>query len=252
MMKFLLPLLAVLLAGCAQNPRQPDNGQPVLSASEAQVRYEQGLARYLDSRFDTALGDLNAAVSSGNLKSADALNARKHMAFIHCISNREAQCREQFETILKADSNFDLAPNEAGHPAWGPVWRSIKGNLDDKRAVVRGSGMLASSAQQKLAEGIKEYDAGRYKEALNALHAAIKNGLSDKTDEIRAHKYAAFTHCLMKNGAQCRTEFRTIFSVNPAFELLPSEAGHPAWAAIYRRELAAARHANKIKPAIKK
>lgn len=245
MLKFLVTLLAVLLVACAQSPKQSDSGQPVLSNSEAQARYQQGLVRYRENHFDVALGDLNAALSSGHLKTADAINARKHMAFIHCVSNRELQCREQFQAILKIDADFNLAPNEASHPLWGPVWRSIKGVLDDQRAVKNASSILASPAQRKLADGIREYDAGRYKEALDALQAALTGGLKDRADEMRAHKFVAFAHCLTQHKVPCRDEFRKIFTLDPAFELTPSEAGHPAWAAIYRKELAAARRAPK-------
>jgi hypothetical protein len=252
MLKFILLLVIALLAGCALTPKQAANGQPGLSDSEAQTRYQQGLARYRDNRFATAFSDLDAAVSSGHLQLAEAIDARKHMAFIHCTSKREAQCREQFQTILKLDSNFDLPPNESSHPGWGPVWRSIKGSIEDQRAVARGSRLMASTAQQKLAEGIKEYDAGRYRESIDALQLSIKSGLTDKADEIRAHKYSAFASCLVRKSMQCRSEFRTIFALDPAFQLVPSEAGHPAWAAIYRKEMTAAKRSNATLRSVKK
>jgi len=233
--------LVFLLAACAQAPLTGSDNAP--SSPDAQSRLHQGLERYKESRFDAALADLNAAVASGKLSTADEINARKHAAFIHCMSNREAPCREQFQAILKTDPSFDLAANEASHPSWGPVWRSIKVVLDDQRTVARGSGFLAGPGLQKLAEGIKEYDAGRYKEAIVALQASIKSGLKDKADQVRAHKFSAFAYCLNQNTAQCRASFRTLFELDPAFELVPSEAGHPAWSAIYKRELAAAKRA---------
>lgn len=235
--------VAALMAGCAQFARQGDSGAPSLSYSEAQARYQQGLTSYRENRFDSALADLNAAAESRRLKSADEVNARKHIAFIHCASARELQCREQFQAILKEDPKFDLAANEAGHPLWGPVWRSIKGAAEEQRAVTRASGILATAAQQKLAEGIKEYDAGRYNEALTALQAAIKAGLPARADEVRARKYSAFIYCLTKHRKQCRAEFRQIFAIEPSFELLPSEAGHPAWSSAYRRAKTAAKQA---------
>jgi tetratricopeptide (TPR) repeat protein len=258
MSKFLMPLFALFLAACAQplqqpmQPKQPDGSWSSLSGPEAQTRYQQGLARYRDNRFEIALGDLNAAMSSGQLNSSDEINARKHMAFIHCASNRETQCREQFQAILKDDPDFNLAPNEASHPLWGPVWRSVKGAFDDKRAVTRGIGIFASRAQKKLSEGIKAYQAGRYNVALDALQISIGNGLWYRVDEIRAHKYAAFSYCLTRRKAECRTEFRNIFTLDPAFELMPSEAGHPAWSAIYRKERAKIRRSGKPRLPVKK
>jgi tetratricopeptide (TPR) repeat protein len=239
-------LLSALLAACSQLPQAP-GGASALSSSEAQGRYQQGLAAYRENRFDAALGDLNAAISSGKLNPTDTVNARKHAAFIYCTSAREPQCREQFQAILAADPAFDLPANEAGHPQWGPIWRSLKGAVEEKRAVDRASSATATPAQQKLAEGIKDYEAGRYKESLDALQASLKAGLPAKTDELRAHKYVAFTYCLTQRARQCRIEFRQIFKLDPAFELLPSEAGHPAWASIYRSEKQAAAKQGKKK-----
>jgi len=112
--------------------------------------------------------------------------------------------------------------------------------VEEKRALSQASSTSATPAQQKLAEGIKEYEAGRYKDSLEALQAAIKAGLPGKTDELRARKYAAFGYCLTQRAKQCRAEFKQIFAKDPAFELLPSETGHPAWASVYRSEKAAA------------
>lgn len=238
--------LATLLAGCAQFPFpiKTDDKQPAPVPAEKKVdpeaaahtRYQHGLAKYQASNFDSALADLDAAVDSGRLKPAEIINARKHMAFIHCLSKRELQCREQFRTILKADPKFDLPPNEASHPLWEPVWRSVKGAVEEQRAVKRASSEQATPAQQKLADGVKDYQAGRYREALASLKAALKGGLPDKENQLRAHKYSAFIYCLSRRTTLCRATFRRIFAIDPEFELLPSEAGHPSWAAIYRSQ----------------
>jgi tetratricopeptide (TPR) repeat protein len=240
-MKFVALLLAVFATGCAQVPTQTDgSAKPTLSASEARLQYQQGLANYRESSFNAALGNLAAAVSSGTLTLAEANNARKHMSFIHCAAGRELPCREQFQMILQSDPVFDLTPAESGHPQWGPVWRSVKGAAEEKRALSKASGTSATPAQQKLAEGIKDYEAGRYKDALEVLQAALKSGLPAQADEIRAHKYSAFAYCLTARQKQCRAEFKLIFAKDPAFELLPSETGHPSWSPVYRSEKAAA------------
>lgn len=247
-MKFAVALLAAAVAGCAQLPQQAgDNGVVVLSSVEAQSRYQQGLSNYRDNRHDAALADLNTALASNQLTAQDAANAMKHIAFIHCVNGRELQCREQFQALLKADPKFDLAPGESNHPLWDPVWRSTKGAMEERLALTRASSADATPAQQKLAEGIKEYDAGRYKESLVALQAALKAGLPTTSDELRAHKYSAFVYCVTRRSKQCRGEFRQLFAKDAAFELLPSESGHPAWASIYRSEKAAA--AKKAAPA---
>jgi len=233
-------LLAALVAGCAQLPTQTGSGKPAVSQSEAHTQYQQGLTNYRENRLDAALNDLGLAVASGQLKAADANNARKHIAFIHCAAGRELPCREQFQAILQSSPDFDLAPAEVNHPQWGTVWRSVKGAVEEKRALSQASSANATPGQQKLAEGIKEYEAGRYKEALEALQAAMKTGLPAKADELRAHKYTAFVYCLTQKTKQCRAEFRQMFAKEPGYQLLPSETGHPAWAAVYRGEKAAA------------
>ncbi|WP_420475908.1 TssQ family T6SS-associated lipoprotein [Noviherbaspirillum sp. ST9] len=240
-MKLVALLLAVFAAGCAQVPTQTAGSTtPTLSAPEARSQYQQGLANYRESRFEAAQSNLGAAIASGTLSPDEANNARKHLAFIHCAAGRELPCREQFQAILQADPGFDLQPAESGHPQWGPVWRSVKGTVEEKRALSKASGTNATPAQQKLAEGIKNYDAGRYKDALGALQAALKAGLPAGADEIRAHKYSAFAYCLTGRAKQCRAEFKMIFAIDPAFDLLPSESGHPAWSSAYRSEKAAA------------
>lgn len=247
-MKFAVVLLAAAIAGCAQLPQQAgSNGAVVLSSTEAQSRYQQGLSDYRENRHDAALVELNAALASTQLTAQDTANAHKHIAFIHCMSGRELQCREQFQALLKVDPKFDLSPAEAGHPQWGPVWRSTKGAMEERLALTRGTSANATPGQQKLAEGIKEYEAGRYKESLAALQAALKAGLPARNDELRAHKYSAFAYCVTQRNRQCRNEFKQIFAKDEAFELLPSESGHPAWASIYRDEKAAA--SNKAVPA---
>lgn len=231
---------AATVAGCANMSMQGDGAGPSLSYSEAQSRYQAGLTAYRESRFDSAAADLAQAVGSGQLSKGDMMNARKHLAFVHCAGGRELPCREQFQAMLKEDPDFNLNASEISHPQWGPVWRSVKGALDEKRALSEASRANATPAQQKLAEGIKEYDAGRYKYALDNIQAALKLGLPGTADELRARKYAAFTYCITQRTRQCRAEFKQIFSKEPGFELLPSEGGHPAWASIYRAEKSAA------------
>lgn len=235
--RFAALLFGAMLAGCAQLAPPGGAARP-LSAAQVESLFRQGLAQYDASRFERALADFNQALASGKLGTANTLNARKHMAFIYCVSHRQLQCREQFQTMLQLDPEFDLAPNEASHPLWGPVWASLKGAAEDLKAVSRGSGMLASAGQEKLAEGMREYAGGNYKAASEALRSAIASGLPDKADQIRAHKYAAFAYCLNKFKRQCQAEFNAIFALDPAFTLLPSEAGHPSWRQAYRKEQA--------------
>src|SRR5204862_280639 len=71
-------------------------------------------AKNLQSALDKGLGD------------RDKVAAYKHLAFIHCVSGRERQCRDEFRKALAVDPTMDLAPAEAGHPIWGPIFRAVK------------------------------------------------------------------------------------------------------------------------------
>jgi tetratricopeptide (TPR) repeat protein len=238
----LTALYAALLWGCAQEPQTLPNGQARLTADTAQASYAQGLAEYQEGRFETALAKLQAATDSDRLKPQQAADARKHMAFIYCITNREPECRNQFQAALGINSDFDLSQGEIGHPLWGPVWKSIKGEHNEQLALAHAESANATPAQHKMAAGIRAYQAGRFKEAAETLAAALKEGLPQKGDEILARKYAAFSYCLENRTAQCRAEFHAIFLLDAGFELLPSEANHPVWSPIYRKEQAAAKH----------
>lgn len=241
-LRFLMILCTALLWSCAHEPETMPNGQPRLSVSDAESNYTQGVAEYHDGHYEVALSKLEAALASERLKPAQSTDARKHMAFIYCITNREPECRTQFLAALKIAPDFDLSPGEIGHPLWGPVWRSIKGEHTEQLARAHAESAAASPAQHKMAAGIKEYEAGHFKEASESLSAALKEGLAQKSDELLARKYTAFCYCLEMHTNQCRLEFHAIFALDPNFELLPSEANHPIWAAIYRKEQGAVKH----------
>ncbi len=68
---------------------------------------------------------LQSALKSG-LNSFGQIKAHKYLAFIHCASGRESRCREEFRKLLVLSPDHELAPAEAGHPTWGPVFRSVK------------------------------------------------------------------------------------------------------------------------------
>lgn len=98
--------------------------------------------------------------------------------------------------------------------------------------------LFASSAEKELAKGIKTYEDGDYQSALITLRNAQEMGLNDKADQVRAHKYVAFIHCVSGREKQCREEFKKALAINPSFELKPEEAGHPVWGPVFRGEKA--------------
>lgn len=84
-----------------------------------------GLKQYDEGLYDESAKNLQGAIELG-LPVAQRANAHKHLAFIHCSTNRERQCRDEFRKALALDPKLDLKPAEAGHPVWGPIFRSLK------------------------------------------------------------------------------------------------------------------------------
>lgn len=100
-----------------------------------------------------------------------------------------------------------------------------------------GGGLFKGSpAEQKLSGGVTSYEEGDYKSSMTALQSALDLGLSSKRDQVRAHKYLAFIHCMSGREKQCHDEFRKALEIDPAFDLKPEEAGHPAWGPVFRGE----------------
>lgn len=96
-----------------------------------------------------------------------------------------------------------------------------------------GMSLFESKAEKSLSGGIALYDEGNYPEAVERLQEALSLGL-DKGNQVRAHKYLAFTQCVSGKEKLCREEFRKALDIDPAFELAPSEAGHPIWGPVFK------------------
>jgi Tfp pilus assembly protein PilF len=112
-------LVLLALGGCALDSVKgvfQNKGQAELSA---------GISRYEDGKYGEASKALQSALDSG-LSGADQVKAHKYLAFIHCASGREKQCRDEFGKALEINPALELEPGEAGHPMWGPVFRSVK------------------------------------------------------------------------------------------------------------------------------
>ena len=118
-------LLMLLGSGCSSGPVR-DVGLDKLSPRKAEQELSTGLTNYEDGNYKAAAKSLQSALNSGLTFDSDAARAHKYLAFIHCLSNREKQCRDEFRKALDKDNQFDLEPAEAGHPIWGPVFRAVK------------------------------------------------------------------------------------------------------------------------------
>ena len=205
-MRFLPIILLLALTGCAHVDR-------FIQATKAQVTLVDGLRKFDAGDHEAAAKVLASALELG-LGDEDRAEAHKHLAFIHCSAGRERQCRDEFRKALTAYPATQLDAAEAGHPVWGPIFRSMS-----------GPGALSA--------GIKQYENGDYEESAKNLQGAIDLGVPEKL-RASAHKHLAFIHCSSNRVGQCRDEFRKALAVDPQLDLAPAEAGHPVWGPIFR------------------
>jgi len=105
-------------------PVAPKPVEPVLDLSQQELA--KGIKSYEDGSYPNAARQLQTALNFGLAVPAEQAQARKYLAFIQCGSNRMQACRDEFRKAFAADPAFDLAPAEAGHPTWGPVFRAVK------------------------------------------------------------------------------------------------------------------------------
>ena len=113
---------ATIVAGCAEGPTKSISR---IFERKGEPQLQRAIKNYDEGRLPQAQTDFEGALSAG-LNQGDQVTAHKYLAFIHCVSKRERQCRAHFRSALEVDPNFDLQAAEAGHPMWGPVFRSVK------------------------------------------------------------------------------------------------------------------------------
>ena len=124
----LVAVLAAFLAGCesATVKSLQQDLKSLFQPSKGAQDLADGIKQYEDANYSEASRLLQSSLDQG-LGTNDQVQAHKYLAFINCISGREQRCRDEFRAALKIDPSFELAANEAGHPIWGPAFRSAKG-----------------------------------------------------------------------------------------------------------------------------
>jgi tetratricopeptide (TPR) repeat protein len=231
--------LLLWAAGCAQLPgegQKPAPAAPQITEGMLRERAREqltlGIKQYEAGDFENGMKNLQGALDHGLLPKQEQSVARKNLAFIHCVSNRETQCKEEFRKAFEINPEFALSAAEDGHPIWGPVYRTVRTQLIAEREAASRkptSFIPLARAEQMLADGLVKYDAGDYVAAHRLFEDALKEGLKDRADQIRAMKHAAFSTCLLGHHSKCRGEFVKIYEVDANFDLTAAEAGHPSW-----------------------
>lgn len=104
-------------------PPPPPVGVIELSARRAEGGLLSGLRAYEDGEYRQAESRLKGALAAGLASPKDRAAAHKTLAFVYCTSKRTKLCEQAFRDARAADPAFALNKAEAGHPAWGPVYR---------------------------------------------------------------------------------------------------------------------------------
>ena len=250
--------LLLLVAACAQlkdaikpaDDAAPKPAAPQITESELRTRAKDqlaaGIRQYEAGDYDAASKSLSSSLDHGLLSKQEQATARKNLAFIHCVSNREAACRDEFRKAFEIYPEFALTTAEDGHPIWGPVYRNVRTQLIMEREAAQARTrpiIPLSKSEQMLADGLVKYNSGDYDAAIKLLEAALKEGLPDKGDQVRAMKHIAFSLCLKERYRECRAQFVKIYDVDPAFDLTPAEVGHPSWVKTFAAAKAQAKKA---------
>ena len=124
----LVALLAAMLAGCESAPIKgiQEGISGLFQGNKGEPALKNGIRQYEEGNYSEASRLLQSSLDQG-LSSPDQVRAHKYLAFIHCVSGRDSRCRESFRAALEINPSFELSAAEAGHPIWGPVFRSVKG-----------------------------------------------------------------------------------------------------------------------------
>ena len=116
----------MLLAGCQSEPvREIQRTFNELFTHKGEPALAKGLREYDNGNYAQSARSLQLALEQG-LSRSDRVKAHKYLAFIYCADGRMGQCRDEFRAALDIDPSLQLEPAEAGHPVWGPVFRSVK------------------------------------------------------------------------------------------------------------------------------
>ncbi len=108
-----------------EKSRAKSTEETVLPTPEA--RLKSGISQYEEGNYANAQRLIQGALGEGLASRTDQARAYKYLAFIYCVTERIAQCRQEFSNAIAADPKFSLSPAEAGHPTWGPVYRNVRG-----------------------------------------------------------------------------------------------------------------------------
>lgn len=134
--RVMVAVLLLLMAGCASQTAR-NLGLDKLAPRKAEQELSAGIHSYEDGNYKTASRQLQSALDDQLTFTSDKVRAHKYLAFIYCTSEREHQCREEFRKAFELDPEFKLEPAESGHPMWGPVFKSVKADMQAQGKITK-------------------------------------------------------------------------------------------------------------------
>jgi Tfp pilus assembly protein PilF len=114
------------------NPNSCDATQTRGTNTPTDKKLNYGVLSFEEGNYQASTMALQGVLETALSGKPEQVKAYKYLAFIQCVSGREAMCRDYFKKALEIDPNFNLDTAEAGHPIWGPVFRSVKSKYPNK------------------------------------------------------------------------------------------------------------------------
>lgn len=99
---------------------------PVVDTAANERALAAAVGAYDRGDFGGAVRLLTPLSNDNSLDPAQMLRALKTLAFSQCATGAITACRQTFERAFRADSSFELAPAERGHPIWGPQFERAR------------------------------------------------------------------------------------------------------------------------------
>src|SRR3954454_13307806 len=93
-------LAVVLLAGCSSRAML---GMSRVIGTSAEKDLAGGIRAYENGEYEDAERLLQRSLDEKLTFKSDRINAYKYLAFVHCVSNEERKCRDDFRKVFELD-----------------------------------------------------------------------------------------------------------------------------------------------------
>jgi Tfp pilus assembly protein PilF len=125
---FFCSIILLSLSACNTIGSCDDDGNWTFGV-RSEKKLDSGVRKYEEGNYVASVTSLEDVLETGLSSKKNKVQAYKYLAFIQCVSDREASCREYFKHALQLDPDFNLTPAESGHPIWGPIFLSVRANM---------------------------------------------------------------------------------------------------------------------------